>query len=77
MQRIVFAVLTMLAANAEARGGGGGVFGLDILGGVLILIGLCTLVKLVGLDSIKYIAGFLIAAAVFLHVVSFLFNAVF
>jgi hypothetical protein len=68
------AMVLLTSTDAKARGGSGGAFGLEILFGLAILFAIWLLVGQVNRETWQMIIGYVIAAAVVLTVIQFIFN---
>jgi hypothetical protein len=63
-----------VSTDAEARGGSGGAFGLEILIGLVVLGAIWWLVAQADRETTRMIFGLLIAAAVVLTAIQFIVN---
>ena len=62
------------STNAEARGGSGGAFGFEILLGLALLVAIGWFVAQVNRETKRMIFGYIIAVAVILTVLQFVFG---
>ena len=71
---ICLALALLVSTEAKARGGSGGAFGLEIMFGLVVLFAIWWLVAQVSRETKQMIFGYVIAAAVVLATIQFIYN---